>query len=170
MNQAHLHLALNHFPIIGTVLGFLTLLAGILFKNEGIKKAGLGIFVFSGVMAIPAFLTGEGAEEVLKATGMDVEAVGEDHERLGKIALAISLVIGVLAFIALFIERKHAALFKKLLIAILVIAGANAVVLKYTGTTGGEIRHTEIRKGAAASPEMTNQQQKTQEQGEEEDD
>jgi hypothetical protein len=36
MNDAHLHLV-NHFPIIGTILGLGTLVAGILLKNNSVK-------------------------------------------------------------------------------------------------------------------------------------
>jgi hypothetical protein len=32
MNDAHLHLVVNHFPIIGTILGLGTLVAGILLR------------------------------------------------------------------------------------------------------------------------------------------
>jgi hypothetical protein len=37
MNDAHLHLVVNHFPIIGTILGLGTLVAGILLKNNSVK-------------------------------------------------------------------------------------------------------------------------------------
>jgi hypothetical protein len=34
MTDAHLHLVVNHFPIIGTIFGFGILLAGIVLKNN----------------------------------------------------------------------------------------------------------------------------------------
>ena len=34
MNDAHLHLVVNHFPIIGTILGLGILIAGIVLKNK----------------------------------------------------------------------------------------------------------------------------------------
>jgi hypothetical protein len=43
MNDAHLHLVVNHFPIIGTILGLGTLVAGILLKNNSVKNALLPI-------------------------------------------------------------------------------------------------------------------------------
>jgi hypothetical protein len=148
MNQAHLHLALNHLPIIGTLLGLITLLAGVILKDPGIRKAGLGLFIISGIMVIPAFLTGEGAERVLKYIGQEVETIGQKHEDLGEIVVWICGGTGLLALVALFIEKKYASYFKILIYSILVISLVNCFLLKKLGTTGGEIRHTEIRSAS----------------------
>ena len=36
MNEAHLHMVVNHFPIIGTILAIGILIAGLLSKNSSI--------------------------------------------------------------------------------------------------------------------------------------
>ena len=41
MNDAHLHLLVNHFPIIGTVFGLGVLISGILLKNNSVKIGDL---------------------------------------------------------------------------------------------------------------------------------
>ena len=38
MNDAHLHLVVNHFPIIGTIFGLGLLIAGLIFKNQTLKN------------------------------------------------------------------------------------------------------------------------------------
>jgi uncharacterized membrane protein len=38
MNDAHLHMVVNHFPIIGTILAIGILIAGLFTKNNGIKN------------------------------------------------------------------------------------------------------------------------------------
>ena len=61
MNLAHLHLLLNHFPIIGTIVGvglFLVSLAG---KNDDLKRAGLIIFAVMALLSLPTFFSGVGA-------------------------------------------------------------------------------------------------------------
>ena len=37
MNDAHLHMVVNHFPIIGTIFGLGILLAGIFMKNSNVN-------------------------------------------------------------------------------------------------------------------------------------
>jgi uncharacterized membrane protein len=64
MNDAHLHLVVNHFPIIGTILGLGTLVAGILLK-EFRKKYCLLLFVVSAIFAALSMATG-GAEEMVE--------------------------------------------------------------------------------------------------------
>jgi hypothetical protein len=57
MNTVHWHLLLNHLPIIGGIIGMGILVAGFVLKNNPIvKRTALGVFVFSAVFAIPAFL------------------------------------------------------------------------------------------------------------------
>ena len=145
MNQAHLHLILNHFPIIGTIFSFIILLTGMLLNQPGIKRSGLGLFVLTGLMAIPAFLTGQGAEEVLKSIRQNPEVFEEPHEKLGEIAVWTCSIIGLIALIALLIENKYGSIFKILTISILILSLANGILMKNVGTSGGEIRHTEIR-------------------------
>ncbi|MGB3588726.1 MAG: hypothetical protein WBA23_19420 [Tunicatimonas sp.] len=41
MNDVQIHLALNHFPIIGTLFGTVLLGVGILGKNKSLLNAGL---------------------------------------------------------------------------------------------------------------------------------
>ena len=68
MSPVHWHLLLNHVPVIGTILGVLLLAWGTIRKSEELKQASLSIFIGAAVIAIPAFLTGEPAEEVAERT------------------------------------------------------------------------------------------------------
>ncbi len=145
MNQAHLHLLLNHLPILGTLFGILVLLTGFLLKHETVKRTGLGLFVFAAVSAIPAFLTGEGAEEVVEGLPGVGENLIERHEDLANYFLWTVIGLGMLSlatFYATFRAWKAASLFY----VITLIVSFGAMVFAYqAGTSGGEIRHTEIR-------------------------
>lgn len=146
MNQAHLHLLLNHLPILGTLFGLLTLAAGFTLKNETIKRTALGFFVFSALCAIPAYLTGEGAEEVVEnIPGASSETLVEAHEELANIFLWLTGALGVFSIFTFFVnytQKKGGSL----LYALTFVLGLGTMVLaKQVGTSGGEIRHTEIR-------------------------
>ena len=56
MTAAHVHLLLNHIPILGSIFGLLLLCYGMLRKSDEIKKTSLGIFVITALLTIPVYL------------------------------------------------------------------------------------------------------------------
>ena len=145
MNEAHLHLLVNHIPIIGVVIGILVLSTGYILKNNIIKRTALGIFIFSSLFAIPAFFSGGGAEEVVeKLPGVSEDYI-EAHEETAEVFIWIIASLGVLSlltFLSDYFKRKFS---KWLYLLTAIMAIVTIVVAKQVGTTGGEIRHSEIR-------------------------
>lgn len=145
MNDAHYHLILNHLPIVFPVVGLLVMIGGYIFRSDIVKRTALLIFVFGALVTIPAFLTGEGAEEVVEQIqGIDEDFI-ELHEEAAEIFAIASYILGavsLLGFWANYKQRSFAG-------AVAIIATIAAIVVLFfaqqTGTTGGEIRHTEIR-------------------------
>jgi uncharacterized membrane protein len=66
MNDAHLHMIVNHFPIIGTILGLGILITGIILKNNSVKNTAYGLFIVATIFVALSMGTGEGAEELLE--------------------------------------------------------------------------------------------------------
>jgi len=157
MNQAHYHLLLNHLPIIGTLIGIFTLAAGFFLKSSHVKRTALVIFVFAAGCAIPAFLTGEGAEEVIEEMPGVTEAVIEEHEDLAAIFIWLTSALGLVALLTLISDLRAMGLNKLLYGLTAVLAMATMVLAQQVGTTGGKIRHTEIRtsadQGATPNPD-----------------
>jgi len=156
MNDAHLHMVVNHFPIIGTILGAGILLAGILFKNNTVKNVAYFLFLIAAVFAAISMATGEGAEEMVE----DMPTVGHDiiheHEEIAE-KLALSLyVLGVVSLFGLYANIKKLSQAKIAAILTLVISVIAIYFAQLTGTTGGEIRHTEIRANATGAETTTN--------------
>src|SRR5262245_10921687 len=106
MNTAHWHLLLNHIPVTGVVLGTLVLIAGQLLKNDTVRRTALGIFVFASLMAVPAYLTGEGAEEMAEKLPGVTETAIEAHEESGKTFLILAILTGALALLAFFYGKR----------------------------------------------------------------
>jgi hypothetical protein len=150
MNQASVHLLLNHVPIIGTVIGMLVMIAGFIFKNVYVKRTALGIFILASLAAIPVFLTGEGAEDAVEKLPGVSKSIAENHEDLALIFIWILGGIGVLSIISFATDLMNLQFGKYLYIIILIISVGAVGMAKQVGTTGGEIRHTEIRSGAVA--------------------
>ena len=59
MNWAHIHLSLNHLPVVGTFFGVLLLLLALLRKSEELKRGSLGVFALTALLALPIYFTGE---------------------------------------------------------------------------------------------------------------
>ena len=154
MNDAHFHLVVNHFPIVGVVIGFLVLLSGFIIKGNQVKSTALFIFIFSAVAAIFAFYTGEGAEEVVENMANVSDTLIHEHEEHAEVFYAMMLVLGGISIATLFLSFKKFAFAKYGFIAALLLSLACMVMAKFVGTSGGEIMHTEIRSNADKAIEM----------------
>ena len=64
MNQAHLHLIVNHLPIVGSLFAAVLLAVGVFKASPVLTKAGLVAVLAAGLLCVPAQLTGEGAAAI----------------------------------------------------------------------------------------------------------
>jgi uncharacterized membrane protein len=150
MNQAHYHLLVNHLPILGTLFGMLTLAAGFIIKNSTVKRTGLGILIFAAISVFAANITGEGAEEIVEPIAGIEKSYIHEHEEAAETLIGIMIALGVISIFTLVVDvlqRKYAPI---LYILTLVFSIITMFFAQKTGTTGGEIRHTEIRADAPA--------------------
>jgi uncharacterized membrane protein len=148
MNQAHYHLVLNHLPIIFPLVGIVLLLISIFFKSEAVKKSAYFIFIVGALSTIPAFSTGEGAEEIVENIAGVTESLIHNHEEIAEIFATLAYILGSLALLGIYLSQK-AVKFSNIFSYLVLLF--SLVVLLYAqkvGTTGGEIRHTEIRTGS----------------------
>jgi len=53
MNWAHVHILLNHFPIIGTVFGVFFLAVALVKQSRDLQRASLGFFILIALLALP---------------------------------------------------------------------------------------------------------------------
>jgi uncharacterized membrane protein len=148
MNDAHLHLVVNHFPIIGTILGLGILITGIILKNNTVKSTAYCLFIVAAIFAAFSMATGEGAEEMVE----DMPSVGKqiihEHEEMAEKLAIILYVLGAVSLAGLFLNYKKHTKAQLISYVALIIAIAGVFFAQQTGTTGGEIRHTEIRANA----------------------
>lgn len=158
MNQAHFHLVVNHFPIILSIAGVLTLLVGLLVKSEVTKRVGYVFLVVSALFSVVAMQSGEGAEHVVENARIADERIIEPHEEAAEVFAVMSYVLGGLSLIGLWATWTKKSFANVILVATLLVGGVTVFFAQKTGTTGGEIRHTEIRSGSAgaAAPAYSN--------------
>ncbi|WP_309612513.1 DUF2231 domain-containing protein [Flavobacterium sp.] len=145
MNDAHLHLLVNHFPIIGTIFGLGILIAGIVFKNNTVKNVSYIIFIVAAIFAFIGMSTGEGAEELVEDMPNIGKEIIKEHEELAEKLAIVLYLLGAVSLLGLYANIKNHSKAKLTSFLVLVIAVIGVVLAKSVGTSGGEIRHTEIR-------------------------
>ncbi len=145
MNGAHWHLVVNHLPIIFPLVGVIVMITGLISKSEAVKRTALMIFVLGALATLAAMSTGEGAEEVAESISGVTKDMIEVHEDAAKTFAILSYLLGVFSLLGIWASFKQKSFSAPLSIGTLVFALAVLFFAKQTGTTGGEIRHTEIR-------------------------
>ncbi|MFZ1369404.1 MAG: hypothetical protein WAR78_03425 [Ferruginibacter sp.] len=160
MNQTHIHLLLNHFPVIGTLIGSCLLLWGIIKKNGHTKSIAAFLLAVMALIAIPVFLTGEPAEESVEGIAGVSENMISLHEEAAEIAIWLMGITGIISLAALFMAwKKHKQANIAFLVAFIFSAVCFASMAR-TGYLGGQIRHTEISNPANTDTQVDKEQGK----------
>ena len=150
MNSTHLHLVINHLAIIGSILGSLVLIYGILVKSTQTQIAAYGLFIIAAIGAVITFQTGETAEEAVEQISGVSENNIERHEDSANVALAGLLSLGVASLSDLYLTMKKSRWMVPVSRLTLLVAIVSFVLIARTGYLGGQIRHTEITTPATA--------------------
>lgn len=152
MNGHYLHLLSNHFPIIGFIIGFLVLTTALLIHSKPAKMVALGIIVFSTIVTIPAYVSGEEAEHRVENLAGTSESIIEEHEEAAELAFILIEITGAIAFISFLLNQSS----HKLSLWSNRITWASALVsivlLVNVGKTGGQIRRPELRDANIVAP------------------
>ncbi len=149
MNLAHIHLLLNHIPVIAVPIGLLFLAHSLWTSNLFSRKFAYLFLFLTSLSVIAVYLTGEPAEKLIEHLPGVTEAFIEPHEDAGQIALILTLIMGAASFFALLVPQQGTkARFARN--AVIVTAILAIGVLSYTANLGGKVRHTEIRENTTS--------------------
>lgn len=146
MNEAHFHLAINHLPIVFPLAGIVVMLVGLLGRSPAVVRAAYLIFVLAAFSAVAAMVSGERAEHMVEKINEISGEYVEKHEETAKIFAAFCYLLGAFSILGLWASFKKKAFSGALSIFVLLFAAVTVFFAQQTGTTGGEIRHTEIRQ------------------------
>ena len=167
MNSAHFHLVVNHLPIIFPIAGLIVLAIGIGFKAEMVKRTSYFLFTIGAVSAAVAMNSGEGAEEIVEELNGVSHKLIHNHEENAESMAVLSYLLGLTSLLALWASWKGKSFSKLLSYVVAVLSLVTIFLGKQTGTSGGEIRHTEIRTGVAT--DQSSDMEEEHEEGEDED-
>jgi uncharacterized membrane protein len=144
MDQTHIHLLVNHVPVIGSIFGAFVLAYGLWARSVPTKIAAYFLLIFSALGAVITYLTGEAAEETVEhIQGISKDMI-EQHEDFAVIALVALIILGIASLAGLLITIKKPSLIRTTAWVILFISVISFGLVARTAYMGGEIRHTEI--------------------------
>jgi len=154
---AHLHIAINHVPIIGLAVSCLPVLIGILFHSRGALASGLlAVILCAGFM--PAIMeTGEAAQESFVDgsidPGMDVagKAAFREHSHRAKATAPVVYAAGILAAVSLLALIRFPRQAAWIGWAVLLGCALSVGLSVWTAEAGGRIRHAEFRPAEKSS-------------------
>jgi len=152
MNEAHIHMLVNHFPIIGLFFGLGVLLFGVVKKNLTLKSTAYVMLIICVIFGQLAMMTGDKAEHFVEDLPGFTHKIVHEHEEAAEAFMIPMYILGLVSIVGLYAQSKKLS-FEKWISYLALVLGVVCIFLsKNAGTTGGEIRHTEIReKGSTLS-------------------
>lgn len=157
MNGAQIHMLSNHLPVLGTAFAAALTLAGIWRGSEDLKKAGLWAFVLAALSALPAYFSGEGAEEIVEHLSGVTEKMIKPHEEAAEKALIAVLLLGATALGALIHAFKKKVLHPMAAQAVLALSLPVIAALVYVAHLGGLVHHPEMNFSATPAADTKGQ-------------
>jgi uncharacterized membrane protein len=148
MNLAHVHLLLNHFPTIGFGIALALYFAAIIGKKDDLHRASLVLIFLVAAVAIPTYMSGNAAEEVIK----DKVAGGliRAHEDAALTGFIVMEITGFLAWLALWQHRLLRRAPQWSTPVILLLSLISFGLMARAANLGGAINHPEIQTPGAA--------------------
>lgn len=149
LNQPEfVHVAINHFPIVGLAVAAVSLLIAVIARNRGGTLIGLALVAVLALSVWPVSEFGEeGADRVIAMADNDGQAYLHYHEALAERWSFLFYVTAGIAALGFGLNWKWPKTLNPISIAALVLALASLTAGLFIAHTGGEIRHREFRRG-----------------------
>lgn len=142
---AHLHLILNHVPIMGSLFTTALFIIALFYRNTFIQKISLWFLVIIALVTAATYQTGDPAAHAVQNLPQVSDSALHAHELFGKFGLGAMFVTGVVALGGAFFYRKRPTIPTGYLALVLVILLINVGLFTYISFLGGQILHPEIR-------------------------
>jgi len=153
MDLTHIHLLLNHFPTVGYIIGGGLFLLSLVAKSDDLKRASLVVLLGIALLAIPTYMSGNGAQAAIRSLPGVSKSLIEAHEGAALVAIAFMEFTGAFAWLGLWQFRRLARVPGWNLAVILVLTLVSLGLMTRASNLGGEIRHAEIRAAEGAGVE-----------------
>ena len=158
LQPEHLHVMLNHFPIILTLLVPPILLAGLFFQQKPILAVGFSLALLGALTTPVVMQTGHSAHtrfemgQIQPPLDEEGDIAAEMHEDMAEKAAPLLYFVGFGGIAGLLILRFRPAWAKGAALAVIVAAGVASIFTLQSAQLGGRIRHQEFRPQKNPTP------------------
>src|SRR5436305_8331886 len=118
---AHVHLIMNHFPILGSIFVLILFIIALVFKNGFLQKLSLWFLVGVALATAIAYVSGEKGEGAVQGLPQVSDTMIALHKQVAKYGLVIMFIAGVIALGGIILYSKRFVLPVYLRISVLVI-------------------------------------------------
>ena len=143
MSGAHLHLLLNHIPTVGFGVAVALFMGGLLKKSADLTQASFVAFFITALLAIPAYVSGNAAEFILRDQPGISASVLTVHQNAAMLGFIFMQLTGLVGWVALWRFQRWT------IPALLALCAATFALMARAANIGGGIRHPEILAGEA---------------------
>ncbi len=151
MNLAHIHLLLNHFPVIGTLIGLGLFLGALIGNSNDLKKASLVIFLGIALLSIPTYMSGNAAQAEIKGLPGVSNTLIVQHQNAALLAYVFMEIMGAVSWFGLWQFRRNSRFGSWTLAAVLLLSVVTVTLMANAANIGGAIRHPEILSETGAT-------------------
>lgn len=145
MKWAHLHLILNHIPVVGIGFTILLFIIAIIKNNKELINISF-IFVFiTAIWAVFVYCRGFPAQDFLKDFVGSSDSLIKERVEKSVVALIFIQLTCLISLIAFILQKFYNRSLKLLNILILVLLIASGGFISWSANLGGKISHPEIR-------------------------
>jgi uncharacterized membrane protein len=152
MDWVHLHLALNHVPVLGTLFVCLLLITAAVKQDDSLKRLSLWWAVALTLISIALKFTGDQAAAAAENEPWLIGTYVQAHEQAADQATTGIFLMGIAAIMALVIARKRRPVRTWSMALTICLGLLTFALMARAANLGGQIRHTEIRPNLIVAP------------------
>jgi uncharacterized membrane protein len=150
----YVHLLINHFPVVLTVVALVASLAALLTNRRALWLNAMAMLTAAGLMVYPVHFTGDQADHALRDPWYIKEGVIDAHDDAAGIAMFIILAAGAIAAYGWWraLKRRDEIIPSWVRAAVLIGALAGFGSVAWAAYLGGKIIHDAPVLGLPTAP------------------
>jgi uncharacterized membrane protein len=149
-NVAHLHIAINHIPVILIPTALVILAVGVWRRSEVVFRTGIVVAWVGVASGLATYFTGDPAADLVmaaeKAQQKTLDPIVGEHDASASWALGSAVLVAIACVWA----WRRKGLGREVTVPLLVLTALSTAILGRTALLGGRIRHPEARAGFIA--------------------
>jgi len=143
--MAHIHLLINHVPILGSLFVFILFSVALVFKNGFLQKVSLWFLAGVALSTVVAYTSGDGTKRAVQGLPQVSDATISLHEQAAIYGLILMFLVGIVSLVGILLYSKRPVLPVYFRLTVLVLLLGSVGVMISIGFLGGQIMHPEIR-------------------------